>query len=464
MKIHVFALLITINLAINQSLSASEITTGYQVTLAVPSDYTKGFVGRAFLIKTDQNPPYFSAAISVEAVEEAQRFSCSLDVFLGEVRVWSSAHFSRFYVDEQCVLEFNDIGDLRLKGQNERVGWKSGTSTQGVKRLSLLRTGNLVLVDEMRLIKWQSFNFPTDVMVWGQRLSSKTRLTSFPPNSTLFYSMEIKDEKIELFLNDGKSRYSYWEYKPIGGRNITFVELSSYGLEIFNGKHRYDQIRTTATSLDPLRFLSLDNNTGNLRMYHYSEVTGKFEASYQALNFTCDLPLACKSYGICLLSGSCSCIRLVGDVCNEAGGACGARDSEMVELKDVVSVLTSESYKDRVGKQECSRLCNEDCACVAAQYVEDEDEDEVESLGKCFLYGIARGIRKVERENERVAYIVKVGRGLNDSHSKNFGLKKWVIIVVVVVDVFIILIILCGVGYYFFWKKKRNLAAREQAS
>ena len=136
----------------------------------------------------------------------------------------------------------------------------------------------------------------------------------------------------------------------------------------------------------------------------------------------------------------------------------------MVELKDVVSVLTSESYKDRVGKQECSRLCNEDCACVAAQYVEDEDEDEVESLGKCFLYGIARGIRKVERENERVAYIVKVGRGLNDSHSKNFGLKKWVIIVVVVVDVFIILIILCGVGYYFFWKKKRNLAAREQAS
>ena len=133
MKIHVFALLITINLAINQSLSASEITTGYQVTLAVPSDYTKGFVGRAFLIKTDQNPPYFSAAISVEAVEEAQRFSCSLDVFLGEVRVWSSAHFSRFYVDEQCVLEFNDIGDLRLKGQNERVGWKSGTSTQGVK-------------------------------------------------------------------------------------------------------------------------------------------------------------------------------------------------------------------------------------------------------------------------------------------------------------------------------------------
>ncbi|KAG6433715.1 hypothetical protein SASPL_105330 [Salvia splendens] len=198
-------------------------------------------------------------------------------------------------------------------------------------------------------------------------------------------------------------------------------------------------------------------------MYHYSEETGKFEASYQALNFTCDLPLACKSYDICLLSGSCSCIRLVGDVCNEAG-ACGAGESEMVEIKDVVNVLTSESYKDRIGKRECSRFCNEDCACVAAQYVEDEGEDEVGSLGRCFLYGIARGIRKVDRENERAAYIVKVGRGLKDSHGQNFGLKKWVIIVVVVVDVFIILIILGGVGYYFLWKKKRNLAAREQAS
>ncbi|XP_057808274.1 PAN domain-containing protein At5g03700-like [Salvia miltiorrhiza] len=468
MKIHVLALLITINLVTDESVSESDITTGYQVTLAVPTDYARGFVGRAFLIKTDHNPPNFRAAISVEAIEEGEtnKYCCSLDVFLGEVRVWSSAHFSRFYVDEKCVLQLTDLGDLRLKAKNERVGWKSGTSKQGVKRLSLLRTGNLVLVDEMGLIKWQSFNFPTDIMVWGQRLSSKTRLTSFPPNSTFFYSMEIKDDKIELFLNYGKSKYSYWEYKPIGGRNITFVEVSSYGLEIFNGKHRYDQIKSIATSLDPLRFLSLENNTGNLRMYHYSEERGKFEASYQALNFTCDLPLPCGPYGICMPSGSCSCVRLTAGACNEAR-VCGGGHSEMVELQGVVSVLTSDSYKDGVGKKECSRFCNEDCTCVAAQYVEEEtgeEEDGIGSLGRCFLYEIARGIKTIERGNYRVAYMVKVRKGVNDDHGKNFGLKKWVIIVVVVVDVFVILIVLGGVGYYFFGKRKRNLAVREQAS
>ncbi|KAH6757143.1 hypothetical protein C2S53_014783 [Perilla frutescens var. hirtella] len=465
MKIYVFILLI-ISLVTDQSLSQPDISIGYQVTLAVPTDYSRGFVGRAFLIETGQNPPHFKAAISVEAVEEIEKYSCSLDVFLGDVRVWSSGHFSRFYADEKCVLELTEFGNLRLKGQNERVGWKSGTSKQGVKRLSLLRTGNLVLVDEMNMIKWQSFNFPTDIMVWGQRLSSKTRLTSYTLNSTLFYSMEIKDDKIELFLNYGKSKYSYWEHTPLGERNITFVQLTSHGLEIFNGKHKFDEMRSSSS--EPLRFLSLENSTGNLRLYHYSEGRGKFEASYQALNFTCDLPLACKPYGICTSSGSCSCIRLVGNEqvhsgCNEEKdleGLCGRGQTEMVELQGVVSVLGSDSYKDRVGKEECSGFCNEDCGCVAAQFVEGGDGG---GLGRCLLYRIARGIKTVDRGN-RVAYMVKVGRGVNHGHGKNSGVKKWVIVVVVVVDGFVIFVVLGGVGYYIFWKRKKSLVVRGQAS
>lgn len=335
-----------------------------------------------------------------------------------------------------------------------------------MQRLSLLKTGNLVLVDDENSIKWQSFNFPTDIMVWGQRLSSKTRLTSFPLNSTLFYSMEIKDEKIELFLNYGKSKYSYWGYKPLGERNITFVELTSSGLEIFNGDHKFDEVGSKATSSEPLRFLSLDNTTGNLRTYHYSQERGKFEASYQALNSTCDLPLSCEPYGVCTPSGSCSCIRLVSDqkACNEANdleGKCGAMQTEMVELRGVLSVLESDSYKAGVGKEECSSLCNDDCGCVAAQYV--EEEEDVRSSGRCFLYEIARGIKTVE-VGERGTYMVKVVRGVNHGSGKSFGLKKWVIIVVVVVDVFVILVVLGGVGYYIFWKRRKNLAVRGQGS
>lgn len=109
----------------------SDIQKGYKLTLAVPAEYSLGFIGRAFLIETDQIAPNFRAAVSVEAVNG--KFSCSLEVLLGDVKVWNSGHYSRFYVSEKCVLELTKDGDLQLKGPNDRVGWLSGTSRQGVE-------------------------------------------------------------------------------------------------------------------------------------------------------------------------------------------------------------------------------------------------------------------------------------------------------------------------------------------
>lgn len=127
-----FYFLIVLQLqVIARTISDSEIQIGYQVTLAIPTEYTKGFTGRAFLIETEQMPPKFRAAINVEAVDE--KYSCSIEVFLADVRVWSSGHLSRFYTTEKCVLELTEDGDLRLKGQKDRVGWRSGTSGQRVE-------------------------------------------------------------------------------------------------------------------------------------------------------------------------------------------------------------------------------------------------------------------------------------------------------------------------------------------
>ncbi|KAE8663196.1 putative DNA binding protein [Hibiscus syriacus] len=226
------------------------IQVGHRVSIAVPLEYNDGFIGRAFLMDyTNQVEPSFRVALSAE---NKGRYSCSLEVFLGDV-----------------------------KGPKDRVGWFTGTSRQGVERLQILRTGNLVLVDILNLIKGQSFNFPTDVMLWGQRLDVSTWLTSFPRNSTWFYTFEIGYDRVALYLNSGKSKYSYWEFKPSKNRNITFVELGSKGLELFNDNHKKN---------GAYRFV---------------------EASFQALNSTCDLPLACKPYGICTLSNACSCIPLL---------------------------------------------------------------------------------------------------------------------------------------------------------
>lgn len=126
-----FLLLFFVLLFFNYVLSESGVGIGYQLMVAVPVDYEVGFTGRAFLVETNQTAPNFRVALSTEAING--RYSCSLAVFLGDLKVWDSGHYSRFYTTEKCLLELTKDGDLMLKGPEERVGWKTGTSGQGVK-------------------------------------------------------------------------------------------------------------------------------------------------------------------------------------------------------------------------------------------------------------------------------------------------------------------------------------------
>ncbi|PSS17681.1 G-type lectin S-receptor-like serine/threonine-protein kinase [Actinidia chinensis var. chinensis] len=456
MKLYLFVFLIHL---FTNGLCISDVHIGYKVILAVPMEYISGFTGRAFIMGTNQMVLNFRVGLSVESVE--QKYSCSLDVFLGDLKVWSSGHFSRFYTTETCVLELTQNGDLQLKGQNEVVGWKTGTSAQGVQRLHLLRSGNLVLVDAFEQIKWQSFNFPTNIMLWGQRLNVKTHLTSFPANSTSFFSFEIQQDKIALYLNAGKLKYSYWEFKPSDNRNITFIQVGSKGLNLFGDK--YTKIaRIPSRRLEPLRFLALGNETGNLGLYYYSPDNAKFEASFLAINTTCDLPWACKPYGICTLSDVCSCIRFItrdgmNSGCSNGTSEkfCGKKNAEMVELTGVTTVLRGPLAKANVSKEKCGSLCLDDCNCVASLYSNLELE--------CFVYGLVIGVKQVGW-GSGLSYMVKVPKGSGGQNGKSSGLKKWVLVVVGVADGLIIVLVLGLLYYYVIHKGRKNLQDTDNTS
>lgn len=322
-----------------------------------------------------------------------------------------------------------------------------------------------MLVDAINGLKWQSFNFPTDVMLWGQRLDLGTRLSSFFGNSDSFYSFEIHPDKIALYLNSGSSKHSYWEFKPSDNRNLTFVQFGPKGLELFNHKHKkIAQIRSRKQ--EPLRFMSLGNGTGNLGLYYYSSEKGKFETSFQALNTTCDLPLACEPYGICTFSSSCSCIRFFkgteeknrkmhsrcGDGYRE--GFC-RREAEMVELGGVRTVLQNDRKSVNVSKEECSNLCMDDCKCVAALY-SSEGKGGM-GIRECFLYGLVRGVKQVDR-GSGFNYLVKVPKGSGGSHGKSNNVRKWVLVMVGVIDGLIIIFVVGGLVYYVIRKRRKRMA------
>lgn len=321
----------------------------------------------------------------------------------------------------------------------------------------------MVLVDELNLIKWQTFNFPTDIMLWGQRLNVETRLTAFFNNSTSFYSFEIQRDKIALYLNSGKWKYSYWEFKPSNNQNLSFIGLASKGLEIFNDQNQ-KIAKLQSERIEPLRLLALGNQTGNLRLYYFSAAKGKFEASFQALNTKCDLPLACKPYGICTFSGECSCIRLItrGDKSDSdcsngvSKGFCGRNDVEMFELHGVSNVMKSSYEKVNISKEICANLCIGDCHCVAALFTNSK---------VCFLYGeVSGGVKQVQRGNETSSYMIKVLKGSGEGHGKSSGLKKWVLVVIGVADGLVIFVALGGLVYYLIWKRRKDLSETVNSS
>nr|XP_043637531.1 PAN domain-containing protein At5g03700 isoform X2 [Erigeron canadensis] len=311
------------------------------------------------------------------------------------------------------------------------------------KRLQLSNTGNLVLLDEFNRIKWQSFHFPTNVMLWGQTLDVGTKLTSFPTNSSSFYSFEIHLEKLALYLNSGKYKYSYWEFKPKESQNISFIRLASDGLQLLNDdSHKIAQIPSKRLQL--LRVIAIDNTTGQLGFYYFDRTTKKFEASFQTLRSKCNEPNFCKVSEICTFHEKCSVLEInkgfLGNFCGISSGV------DMKEIRGMMSVLRDDDKKIiNATKETCAASCTEDCTCVGALFTNGNRNRE------CYLYGEIRGVKEVNF-SEEISFFVKV---LKSGKTGN-GLKKWQLILIVVGDGIVLFVCLGGIGFYMLWRKKKE--------
>lgn len=325
----------------------------------------------------------------------------------------------------------------------------------------------------MDIIKWQSFNFPTDVMLWGQRLNVATRLTSYSSsqqinNSSFVYSFEIEYNRVALYLNtdDNKLKYSYWEFKPSMNRNITFVKLGSKGLDLFDVRYKKIAQIPSPRKL-PIRFLAMNSQTGNFGLYYYSPDKAKFAAFFHALNKTCDLPIPCRPYGICTFSNACSCIQLSAkenegiSECNEeiSSGFCQGKEADMLELDNVQSVLKDDhTTMVNISKEACKSFCLQDCECASTLYFRNKSSN----VQECYIYKLVLGLKQVEK-GTGFSYMVKVPKGTVWNNGQH-NLKKWVFILVGAIDGLIIVIVVGGLGYWMVHKRNPTTLHSEVAA
>lgn len=282
-------------------------------------------------------------------------------------------------------LTFN--GSLVISDRRTGVFWSTNTNGD---RVLIHNTSNL----EIRKVGnanpptavWQSFQFPTNILVQNQNFTSKMSLIS----SNGLYAMRLGDKFIGLYAKFRvDSDQIYLKHKAlevkaaiIEGKGPIYARVNPEGflgmyqtsntvpvdVQAFNSFNR---------PINGFLFVRLETD-GNLKGYYWDG--SNWVLVYQAIKDECELPSPCGSYGLCQSGKGCSCIDNrteytsgVGCSSAEYGDVCGEE-----ETKNNFLVLRRKGvelpYKELMGfdtmssLDECEKSCELNCSCWGAVY------------------------------------------------------------------------------------------------
>ncbi|OWM80677.1 hypothetical protein CDL15_Pgr006707 [Punica granatum] len=224
-------------------------------------------------------------------------------------------------------LSLTNNGDLILNDAGHSVVWSTNTGNISVKtssQLQLLDTGNLVLYEVdlsgqiTNIVRWQSFDHPTDTLLPNQKLTRAASLLSSRSrrNCSLgFYKLYFdNDNVLRLLFNGPEVSSVYW---PSPGRanwrsgRLTYNDSRIACLDSFGN----------FSSSDGFKFMSADYGQeiprrlrtdfdGNIRLYSLSGKKGEWTVSWQAMSRPCRIHGICGPNSLCRVNHTgrrCTC-------------------------------------------------------------------------------------------------------------------------------------------------------------
>ncbi|KAJ9674315.1 hypothetical protein PVL29_023708 [Vitis rotundifolia] len=213
-------------------------------------------------------------------------------------------------------------GDLILTDAGRFIVWTIKTVGISPVQLHLFNTGNLVLRTSDGVIQWQSFDSPTDTLLPHQPLTRNTRLVSSRTKTSFFsgfYKLYFDNNNVLSLVFDGPNVSSvYWPPSWLvswkAGRsayNSSRIALLDY----FGYFSSSDDFKFQSSDFGERvqRRLTLDID-GNLRLYSFEEERNKWVVTWQAITEQCTVHGICGPNSVCTYvpgSGSgrrCSCI------------------------------------------------------------------------------------------------------------------------------------------------------------
>ncbi|KAA8537802.1 hypothetical protein F0562_027618 [Nyssa sinensis] len=204
-------------------------------------------------------------------------------------------------------LSLLKTGNLVLIDAGRLMLWATDTASISSVQLLLYNTGNLVLRTSEDEILWQSFDSPTDTLLPQQLFTRDTKLVSsrsLSNYSSGFYKLFFDDDNLlRLLYDDRKISSLYWPDPWLrtwdAGRsaynNSRIAVLDSLGYF-----HSSDdlQFKSADLGIGPKRRLTLDVD-GNVRLYSLNEMKRTWVVSWQAFSNPCMIHGICGPNSLC---------------------------------------------------------------------------------------------------------------------------------------------------------------------
>ncbi|KAJ0713720.1 putative non-specific serine/threonine protein kinase [Helianthus annuus] len=326
--------------------------------------------------------------------------------------VWSANRDSP--VSRGATLNFTATGELVLQDVDGSTVWSTNTAGKSVVGMKLTDTGNLVLFNVNGSVVWQSFDYPTDCLLPGQRLFQGQQLipsvsdTKWTAQKGLF-SLQVTDEGLVAYVGSNPPQVYYKTGLSIRGYAIKkrkYIRFLNGSLSFFFSsadQSPYDYIQIPfASSAQYMKFMP----DGHLKVFEWQDdeytLGGWSEVADLITNEkygNCTYPLACGRNAICSNYQQCSCpvsnpftidyFRAVNDRLPNQGCSavtpltCNAiQDHVFISLQDVTYYgnsttgnYNSTTYMENVSMERCKQACLNNCSCKAAFF----------SSGACFL-------------------------------------------------------------------------------
>lgn len=308
--------------------------------------------------------------------------------------VWT-ANSKNPIVPDEATLLLTTYG-LLLQSNSPDASSLIVNSSQPTAAAEMLDNGNFVLYNLIGSVIWQSFDYPTDSLLPGQRLPRGgmllSRASQMDLKKGIFRLWMQYDANLVLYYVYGLDRAidSYYSFDTYGSGDNVSLNLDNDGrLYLFDGRAALLYLTTGRNPIVGTIYLVRLDWDGILRLYSRSlEVEDDWKSIWSVTEDKCLPKGLCGINSYCTYKdedADCRCLpgfgiaregkRSRGCTSNFRVDCRDTNQSRKYEMMSILNVTWEDNYYSAsrgITEEHCKQGCLEDCNCIVAFFKDGE--------------------------------------------------------------------------------------------